>query len=198
MERIEDIGGVVLCGGRSVRFGKDKRFYPVFGRSLYEVICEKVKKVFTHCYLSVDGEFPREREIEGFVTVPDRYPSIGPLGGILSVLELSFLKGSLFVPVDMPFLKEDLLIYLSRFSENDIVTVEWEGKIYPIPGFYSRKVIPFLHDRVVSGDFSLYRLIHAYPGQKYIVSSGELKRIGIGDKEMKNMNREEDFKEIFP
>jgi len=40
----DKIAGAVLAGGRSVRFGSDKRFIELDGKTLLEISLEKIKR----------------------------------------------------------------------------------------------------------------------------------------------------------
>lgn len=83
---VDRIQPVVLVGGRSRRFGRDKLREPLPDGALVERPIRALQDVFGprvalvgHCDASVG--------CHGDLVIPDRYPGAGPAGGILSALE---------------------------------------------------------------------------------------------------------------
>ncbi|CUU04688.1 molybdopterin-guanine dinucleotide biosynthesis protein A [Candidatus Thermokryptus mobilis] len=202
MGKVKEISAAVLAGGKSTRFGKDKRFFKIGDKTFVEIMCEKVKNVFDFCYLSVEKNFDRLQipEIEiisQFKVVYDRYDGIGPIGGVISVLCEVINKGCVFVPVDMPFLDEKILIYLSQIRDFDIAYFNLNGKVYPIPGYYSKNLISFIEEMISKGNFSLKTLIEGWGGKKLEISFSEIEKLGIGPESMLNVNEMKDLISIF-
>jgi molybdopterin-guanine dinucleotide biosynthesis protein A len=162
---IKDVAGTVLAGGKSRRFGSDKRFFKLNDKTLLEIMCEKLRSVFETKYISTEKIFEAKLsqhkiEISDFKIVHDRYDDIGPISGIVSVLYEISQIGCVFVPCDMPFLPEKILFFLSESKDFDIVYFNLNGKIYPIPGYYSKNLIPEIEKMISKGIFALKYLIH--------------------------------------
>lgn len=108
------VGGYVLAGGGSTRFGRDKALaelggLPMLGRmiALLGTVARNVKVVGAP---EKYANFEREM-------VNDRWPGEGPLGGIITALEdaarsPSNCKWNLIVSCDMPFLTREWLSFL--------------------------------------------------------------------------------------
>jgi len=108
------VGGYVLAGGGSTRFGRDKALVelgglPMLGRmiALLENVAGNVKVVGAP---EKYAQFEREM-------VSDRWPGEGPLGGIISALEDSgksaaHSEWNLIVSCDMPFLTREWMEFL--------------------------------------------------------------------------------------
>jgi molybdopterin-guanine dinucleotide biosynthesis protein A len=114
---IKDVAGAVLAGGKSRRFGSDKRFFKLNDKTLLEIMCEKLRSVFETKYISTEKNFEAKLsqhkiEISDFKIVYDKYEDIGPISGIVSVLYQISQIGCVFVPCDMPFLPEKILFFL--------------------------------------------------------------------------------------
>lgn len=82
----EPIQPVVLVGGKSLRFGRDKLLEPVPGGVLVDRPIAALRAVFGPRVLTV-GECDPRVGARADGTIWDRYPGAGPIGGILSALE---------------------------------------------------------------------------------------------------------------
>jgi molybdenum cofactor guanylyltransferase len=108
------VGGYVLAGGGSTRFGRDKALaelggMPMLGRmtGLLQGVAKNVKVVGAAEKYS---QFEREM-------VSDRWPGEGPLGGIITALEDAARNSAtsgwnVIVSCDMPFLTSEWLAFL--------------------------------------------------------------------------------------
>ncbi len=106
MPSSESIQPIVLVGGKSQRFGRDKLVEPVEGGLLVERSIRALREVFGPCVALVGECDPRVARL-GDTVIPDRYPGRGPAGGILSALESVGARSSgpwsVFVlPGDLP------------------------------------------------------------------------------------------------
>jgi molybdopterin-guanine dinucleotide biosynthesis protein A len=88
----------------------------------------------------------------------------------------------------MPFLPEKILFFLSEFKEFDIVYFNLNGKIYPIPGYYSKNLIPEIERLISKGIFALKYLIQNYEGKKLELGEKEPEKLGVKIEYMKNIN----------
>lgn len=85
--RKTDILGVILAGGRSSRFGKDKALGQLGGQRLIDhVVARAAPQVGG---LAVSG---RDYGL-GLPVIPDCEPGQGPLGGLLSAVHWAQNKG---------------------------------------------------------------------------------------------------------
>ncbi len=98
--------GAVLAGGQSRRFGRDKALVEVDGRSLVARAVDFLSGVCEQVVVVGRAEAPA-------MTLPDwPAPGMGPLGGLAAALRHAAdaeFSAVLSVPVDSPFLPEDLL-----------------------------------------------------------------------------------------
>lgn len=155
---------VVLVGGKSLRFGRDKLREP-WGNSgnplvqrpidaLREVFGPRVKLV-GHCHASLlplgDG------------TLPDLHPHIGPIGGIASALVGS--RCSIFVLAgDMPSFTSTEIRRLLAKAETArtpawAVLASADG-VHPCAGVYTLDALPILQARIARDE---HGLMHAIP-----------------------------------
>lgn len=102
------IAGIVLAGGRSSRMGRNKALLEYNGAPLLDHMIEMLEQVgLNDVYVS--GAF------EGYSCIPDSAPHAGPAHAMCDVLTaLNGYDGVLFVPVDMPLIKPEMLELLSQ------------------------------------------------------------------------------------
>lgn len=86
MPQREPIQPIVLVGGKSRRFGRDKLVEPVSGELLVQRPIQALRAVFGARVALVGGCAPQVAQL-GDLVIPDHYPGRGPIGGILSALE---------------------------------------------------------------------------------------------------------------
>lgn len=122
-----NVAGYVLAGGASSRFGGDKAFAKLGGIPMLEYMIDLLIKVTGDAFI-VGGT--REQH-QGFDVdiIADRWPREGPLGGIVTALEVSAKspgkpKWNLVVSCDMPFLTAEWLRFLAeRAAKSDAQVV---------------------------------------------------------------------------
>ena len=187
--------GAVLAGGKSKRFGTDKRFFKFGNKTLIEIACEKIKN-FEERYLSVDGNFDIGRLPEvarGFNVVRDKLENKGPLIGIYSTLIEVKSEGCIFIPVDMPFIPEELLNYMVDLAGYDVIYLKSSERIYPLPGYYSKKLVALIERNIKLNKLSIMDLIFSGEGIKTLeISYQDLKKFGEPEKFLLNVNKVDD------
>lgn len=109
--------GLVLCGGRSRRFGgMDKMLAPLGGRPLLGHVIERISPQVSRLALNVNGD-PAPYRGFGLDIVPDTLPDRpGPLAGVLAGLVWAGGDALLTVPGDEPFVPLDLAARLAAAS----------------------------------------------------------------------------------
>lgn len=80
--------GFVLCGGASRRMGRDKATLAVDGVPMARRVAEALFDAGLHDVVAVGGDPSLGREL-GLSHVEDRWPGEGPLGGIITALDVA-------------------------------------------------------------------------------------------------------------
>ena len=83
----EPFAGVVLTGGASTRMGTDKAFVEVDGQPLVLRVVEALRSAGADPVATIGGDLDRLRAL-GVDAYPDREAGLGPLGGIVTALEV--------------------------------------------------------------------------------------------------------------
>lgn len=180
---IAAIHPVVLVGGRSTRFGRDKLVEPLPAevsqpcstRMLVERPIAVLRSVFGPRVKLVGACDPRVAAC-GDGVIADRYPGIGPIGGILSALEAC--GGAVFVLAgDMPSFDDATVRAIvrasgsCRFSSRTteptceprvLVAMAYTDRLHPCAALYRFEAFEMLSLRMRSGRFSL---IDAFPAE---------------------------------
>ncbi|MEJ2681553.1 MAG: molybdenum cofactor guanylyltransferase [Gammaproteobacteria bacterium] len=116
--RVHDsrIAGVVLAGGQSSRMGRNKALLTFKGKPLIEHMMNIVLKAGVE-RVWVSGEVP------GYDGIPDAKADAGPARAIVTVLQtLDEFDAIVFVPVDMPLLKPEMLHLLMQFPHGAFIS----------------------------------------------------------------------------
>ena len=143
--------GAVLCGGRSSRFGTDKALAPIAGVPMGLRVATAMRDAGADPVVAVGGS---AGPALGLVTVADRHPDEGPLGGLVTILRWAGTDLVLAAPCDLPLLDADSLRRLIEVASNTdgaaVATVD--GRPQPMlacwPGAWWRQ----LQTRFNAGD----------------------------------------------
>jgi molybdopterin-guanine dinucleotide biosynthesis protein A len=148
---VDNVTGIVLAGGASQRMGRNKAFLELNGRSLIEVVIERMASVCAEV-LVVAGDGQPYAGL-GVPVVEDRFRGVGVLGGLHAGLEAAAYELALVVGCDMPFLKPDLLQAFVTWAEGfDVVVLRYghEGYVEPLHGAYRRTCLPAIETTIRS------------------------------------------------
>lgn len=144
------IGAAVLIGGRSTRMGspKENMIIKGDGRTFLDKICDEIDKSIGKCVETGYISLRRGQQVpeKGYVAVEDIYTGIGPLGGIISVLEAARRDGLdavLILACDMiDYTESEIEAVCGCYSGEDILWVRTPGgDIQPLGSIYSTGII---------------------------------------------------------
>lgn len=100
----------ILAGGKSKRFGNDKRFAFLNGKKLIDYALQVASEISDDVYIST-----RHNEtLEGYKIIKDRKPFLGPACGIANVIKEVSADIYVFLAADMPFVKKE---HISRLID---------------------------------------------------------------------------------
>ena len=137
--RYTEVTSIILAGGKNLRLGRRKDLEAIGGKTLMELVIQKLKLISTRTLIVTSREqsdFPHAGESKVLV---DLYPDKGPLGGIYTGLLASQSSCNLVVACDMPFLNIELLRYIIELLPGfDAVVPRLEDKLEPLHAVYSK------------------------------------------------------------
>ncbi|MBX9688151.1 MAG: molybdenum cofactor guanylyltransferase [Candidatus Obscuribacterales bacterium] len=143
--------GVILCGGKSKRMGRNKAFLPYAGKTLIEHSLDLMSEVFQDVLLVSNN--PEDFEHLSANSLKDIIPNRGPLVGILSGLLVSNYEHIFVMPCDMPFVDKSLMRQISaQRHKAEILLYRHEQKNEALLGLYSKACIEALEEAIFAGE----------------------------------------------
>lgn len=180
-EFLASVQPIVLVGGRSRRFGRDKLREPWEqpGTVLVQRPIEALRSIFGPRVKLVGECDPSIVPFADGVIV-DEHPGVGPMGGIVSALK--HWGGPVFVLAgDMPsFAPGDGLSILHAAAQRPdcLAVLAATDRPHPCAGFYAPAALPVLSDCLARGN---YRLVTAIPER-------ETRMVPLAAKSLINVN----------
>ena len=183
------VSGILLAGGRGVRFRGDKRIARVGGVPLLAWAAALLGSVADDVVVVTRDESGARGR---WHYVRDEIPERGPMGGVLTGLRLVRHERALVLPVDMPLLTVDFLMYLrDAGAESDITVPRWE-RLEPLVGVYSGKCLESLEASLQRGEDSLGDFVRSTALTVRYISEEEVRRFGDPRRLFFNINVPED------
>lgn len=163
---LETIQPIVLVGGRSRRFGRDKLREPwgETGLILVQHPIEILRKVFGPRVMLV-GKCDADILPLADGMIPDEHPGVGPMGGIVSALR--FARQDIFVLAgDMPHCNPHLIwTILSAAARQPSLhaMLAKSDRIHPCVGLYRPAALSWLEPALARGEYSLQACLTSAP-----------------------------------
>ena len=154
------VTSIILAGGESSRFGKNKALVIIDGKSLVQRVVERVMSISSQIIVAGSlwqSGFPSAPDIE---YKPDLYPDKGPLGGIYTGLSLSKSFYNIVVACDMPFLNIELLRYMVKLCPGFDAVVPVTDRIQPLHGVYAKSCLDTMRMRLENRWLGIGRLLN--------------------------------------
>ena len=124
--KIPLLNGLVLCGGKSTRMGKDKGEIHYFDKNQREHVYKMISPYCKATFISCNAD--QSTHIIDLPKIEDAYLNVGPLGGILSAFKHDSSKAWLTIACDMPFLNNETITYLVQHrNSSKIATAFWDA-----------------------------------------------------------------------
>mgnify|MGYP001104651747 CR=1 FL=1 len=154
------VTSIILAGGESSRFGKNKALVMVDGKSLVQRVVERVMPISYEIIVAGSLWQP------GFTSAPaigyklDLYPDKGPLGGIYTGLSVSKSFYNVVVACDMPFLNIELLRYMVKLCPGFDAVIPFTDRIQPIHGVYAKSCLDIMRARLETHRLGIARFLN--------------------------------------
>jgi len=146
-----DITGIILCGGKSIRMGRNKAFLRLGDKFVIEVISNLMKQLFDRVMLITNDI--NNYEFLNLETYGDMYIGKGPLGGIHSGLTHSNTEKNFIISCDIPLITKDAIRFIADYpSEKKIIVPYDEGFIQQMCGVYSKCCLGVIEEIIEQPD----------------------------------------------
>jgi len=147
--------GVVLAGGKGLRFGKDKALIQFKGKPLVKWVMEVIDEVVDEIILSLpsDAEVFKFLEAVGsnIKIVKDTEPDLGPISGLLSSFREAKGEYVAVAPCDSPFIKPDLYKLIFEKADGHDGAVPFINNFWePLHAVYKRETFIVALEKALS------------------------------------------------
>lgn len=184
---------IILAGGKSSRFGKDKAFITIKGASLIKKQIKLLKKIFKRVIIVTNN--PDKYKFKGVKVIRDVIPGLGPLSGIHSGLLASATNYNFVVGCDMPFLSPGLIKYMiSKAKGFDIVVPKLKKGYETLFAVYSKNCIAPISSILSKDNFKVRQLFKKVKVKE--IREREIKKFGSPETIFFNINTLQDLCKI--
>lgn len=184
---------VILAGGQSRRFGRDKTALIHNGRLLIAPLVEMLRdEAFDVTLLAPPKAHFAELHCH---ILPDHTPHEGPLPAIAGALERLDAERILVIAADMPFLTPSIARLLWLAAPSSALTY-LEGEV--LPAVYAKSALPTMRALVTNGERRLHRAHAALCSQAHMISIPVWKSIDPLCRSLTNINSPEDWSKLTP
>jgi len=190
MSVVESIQPVVLVGGRSRRFGRDKLIESIGrvgsgGRVLVDHPIGVLRDVFGP-RVAVVGRCDDRVRARADAVLADPYPGTGPIGGVLAALEGS--GSAVFVLAgDLPAITPGSvrrIMACAADSPGALAVLARSDRIEPCIGLYRERIVPSLVAAMAQ---------QPQPALHAVLSAAKVELVPVDPAEARNVNRPSDL-----
>ena len=152
---------IALAGGKSTRFGRDKKTEIIAGQSLLERVLRRLKPLAQEIIVvTAQGQSIGPLPLDNVKVVSDVLPGKGPLGGIYTGLLESRSECNIVVASDMPFLNQNLLTHMAQSCPcYDMVVPRVGNLVEPLHAIYARSCISVIEELLRNNNLVTYALM---------------------------------------
>jgi len=187
--------GIILAGGQSRRMPGDKAFMEVAGRRVIHIQLEVIEGLFEEILIVGNANRMEHLSVyakDGVRVVEEPVRGKGPLGGVMSGLQLSGSDENFILACDMPFVKREAVTFVMDGLAGYQVSVPRTPKgLEPLHAAYRRDCMDVIARQLDSGklkvtDFYDEVSVHFIPWE-------ELMRFDQAGRLLYNINSPEDM-----
>jgi molybdenum cofactor guanylyltransferase len=164
----QQLSALLLCGGKSVRFGSEKGLASFQGQSLAGRIVELLSQISDDVMVSTNR--PDCYSAIGKPLVEDVYPGHGPISGIHAALRCARYEQLIVCACDMPFVSPELFHFMVRhgrdydvvvpvspFSESPEEDISHVVRYEPLHAIYKRTCLPVIEAAIENEHYKITR-----------------------------------------
>ena len=147
--------GVVLAGGRSSRFGRDKALHVYRGKPLAQWVLESLEGADER-FIIASRDYP---DLEAPVR-PDLISGGSSLGGLHAALSYARCDWVALAACDMPFLTPAYWsqLWARRGAAPLVIATNQAGEPEPLAALYHRALLPLVTQKLERGDLKMNTL----------------------------------------
>ncbi len=182
------VTGIILAGGKSSRMGTEKGLIEIHGKPMIRIIIDLLKPLCDTIFISTSNQ---SYSSFGYPLITDLHKNIGPISGLYSALSASPNHINLFLPCDVPYMKQEILeLILNTANENpDKCIIPYTDYPEPLIAAYPKSILPVLSQLIMDGETRIKEIFNHFP--TLFIS---MKEVGINYNAFKNINTPDDLK----
>jgi len=189
---------IVLAGGKSRRLGVNKAFLELDGQTLIERVVAGLRNIFSEIVIVTNSISCREMKSlfqNGPRVVEDIIEDKGPLAGLYTGLLSTKSPSAFTVACDMPFLHEELILFLCGQLEGFDAVVPLSVKGYePLHSIYGQRCRKIIEEQLIRNELRPSQ-IFPYLRVRYIRPE-EIEKFDPRMLSFTNINTLEDYRRI--
>lgn len=152
--------GVILVGGKSRRFGRNKALEEFQGERLIDRQVRILRPLFPELLVITNAPDPYFH-LDSTI-VRDVIPGKGPLGGIYTGLLFAHGESVFVTACDMPFVQPTVIRYMVQLAgDYDVVIPQKEAGLEPLHAIYNSRCLPHIKRAINRGELQVVRFFKA-------------------------------------
>lgn len=187
---------LVLAGGRSRRFGRDKLEADWRGRTLRDHVLRRMSELSDDLILLAASGSAPDAETTGVRVLADREESPGPLVAVAEGLARARHQMALVVAADMPVVPMrilELLLAELAVDGRAMVGLALDGRIEPLPVAVRRDLVVLALNEMVASGARRMGALRDLPGA-YGISEAHWRRLDPNGDSLRDIDSEEDLR----
>jgi molybdopterin-guanine dinucleotide biosynthesis protein A len=187
---VAPVVAVLLAGGRSRRFGRNKALEVFQGERLIDRQVRQLRSLFSMVLVVTDRP---ERYLDLDVTiVQDIIPGQGPLGGIYTGLLFAQGANAFVTACDMPFVQPALVGRMVQLAgDYDVVVPQRGARLEPLHAVYSFRCLSHIKNML---ERRMLQIVGFFPAVKvYRLGQDELDELDPSGLSFFNINTPDDL-----
>lgn len=170
---LSDVSGLVLCGGQSVRMGRDKAFIQYHTKEQYAHVADMMKVFCKDVFVSCNNQ-QQSKITQQYQSISDNatFDNGGPMMGILSAFNQLHNTSLLVMGCDYPHFTEADMKALIDAREEGIDAVCYHntesGFDEPLLAIYEKQCAPLLLDFYQKGNTSLQKFLKTVKAKRIV------------------------------
>lgn len=171
--KMENLLGVVICGGKSSRMGIDKSTINYHGEEQRYFLYKMLERFCSEVVISdkVASQWETENDYK-FVVDGEQYQEAGPMAGLISAHHSYPNKNILLVACDYPLLQaSDLQSFLLQIKKDQNAAAFFNkatGFYEPLLAYYSVKALTEIETLLNSNHTSLQKYLNRTNAKKFV------------------------------
>lgn len=137
-----NITGIILSGGKSIRMGENKSLMKLGNKTIIEHVKDLMQSLFSKVILITND--PDDYKFLNLEMFKDIYFRMGPLAGIHSGITHSTTDKNFIISCDIPLMTTEMIKYLVEYKTNKPITIaKADGFIQQLCGIYNKSCKPY-------------------------------------------------------